>query len=187
MILSDIKDYVKIYKNFLSKDLCKNIVEEIKSNEWERHRFYTYKQESVQYKNELSVSWCQSELEKELSKKLWYAIEKYIVKDFNFKWFAGWNGYTEIRFNKYEIGTKMKQHCDHIHTMFDGQRKGIPILSIVGCLNNDYEGGDFIMWEDKKIEIPEGAVLIFPSNFMYPHKVSPVTKGIRYSYVSWVY
>ena len=42
------------------------------------------------------------------------------------------------------------------------------------------------MW-DTVIDIPPGAVLIFPSNFMYPHKVEPVTKGTRYSYVSWVY
>ena len=187
MIPRDTKDYVKIYENFLEKDLCKNIVEQIKNSEWEKHSFSTYRKEPIQYKNELSVSWSESKLKKELWEKLWYAIERYIVKDFNFKWFDGWNGYTEIRFNKYETGTKMEHHCDHIHNMFDGQRRGIPTLSIVGCLNNDYEGGDFIMWESEKIKIPEGAVLIFPSNFMYPHKVSPVTKGIRYSYVSWVY
>jgi len=28
-------------------------------------------------------------------------------------------------------------------------------------------------------------MLIWPSNFMYPHLVKPVTKGIRYSVVSW--
>ena len=70
--------------------------------------------------------------------------------------------------------------------MFDGQRKGIPILSIVGCLNDNYEGGEFVMW-DKIIKIPEGAVLVFPSNFMFPHKVNPVKKGVRYSFVSWVF
>ena len=54
-------------------------------------------------------------------------------------------------------------------------------------LNDDYEGGDFIMWETEKIELPQGSIMIFPSNFMYPHKVTPVTEGTRYSYVSWTY
>jgi predicted 2-oxoglutarate/Fe(II)-dependent dioxygenase YbiX len=54
-------------------------------------------------------------------------------------------------------------------------------------MNEDYEGGDFIMWETEKIELPQGSIMIFPSNFMYPHKVTPVTSGTRYSYVSWTY
>ena len=81
----------------------------------------------------------------------------------------------------------MKEHCDHIHTVFDGTKRGIPVLSIVGSLNEDYEGGDFIMWETEKIELPQGSIMIFPSTFMYPHKVTPVTNGTRYSYVSWTY
>ena len=81
----------------------------------------------------------------------------------------------------------MKKHCDHIHSVFDGKIKGVPILSVVGVLNNNYEGGDFIMFEDTKINLPAGSILIFPSNFMYPHEVSSITKGTRYSFVSWVY
>lgn len=37
----------------------------------------------------------------------------------------------------------MRKHYDHIHSIFDGQRKGIPVLSMLGILNNDYEGGEF--------------------------------------------
>ena len=57
-----------------------------------------------------------------------------------YEWFGGWNGYSELRFNKYDETTQMKLHCDHIHSMFDGTRKGIPALSLLGCLNDDYEG-----------------------------------------------
>jgi predicted 2-oxoglutarate/Fe(II)-dependent dioxygenase YbiX len=71
--------------------------------------------------------------------------------------------------------------------MFDGERKGIPILSCLGLLNDDYEGGEFIMFDDMKIDFKKGDLLIFPSNFLYPHKVQPVTKGTRYSYISWVW
>jgi predicted 2-oxoglutarate/Fe(II)-dependent dioxygenase YbiX len=69
--------------------------------------------------------------------------------------------------------------------MFDGQRKGIPTLTVLGGLNDDYEGGELMMFGDKQIYLPSGSVIVFPSNFMYPHEVKPVKSGIRYSYVSW--
>ena len=81
----------------------------------------------------------------------------------------------------------MENHHDHIQHMFDGKRKGAPVLSIIGILNDDYEGGELIMFEDKKINTKKGDLIIFPSNFLYPHEITPVTKGVRYSYVSWVW
>jgi predicted 2-oxoglutarate/Fe(II)-dependent dioxygenase YbiX len=80
----------------------------------------------------------------------------------------------------------MALHADHIHSMFDGERKGIPILSVLGVLNDDYEGGEFYLI-DKKTDLSKGDIIVFPSNFMYPHKVEPVTKGTRYSYISWIW
>jgi predicted 2-oxoglutarate/Fe(II)-dependent dioxygenase YbiX len=32
-----------------------------------------------------------------------------------------------------------------------------------------------------------GDILLFPSNFMFPHEVKEITKGIRYSFVSWAF
>ena len=109
------------------------------------------------------------------------------IENFKFDWFTGGEGYSKIKFIRYSPGQTMQNHCDHIHDMFEGERKGIPILSIIGILNDDYEGGELIMFEDKKIDTKKGDLLIFPSNFLYPHKVTPVTKGVRYSYVSWVW
>ena len=39
----------------------------------------------------------------------------------------------------------------------------------------------------KLIKINKGDILIFPSNFMYPHAVKPITKGKRYSYAAWAF
>ena len=79
----------------------------------------------------------------------------------------------------------MDSHWDNIRDIFDGERKGVPIFTVAGVLNDDYSGGEFIMFDDYKIEIKQGDVIIFPSTFLYPHRVSPVIEGIRYSYVSW--
>ena len=121
--------------------------------------------------------------------KLRVALEEY-VRGLNFYWFSGWEGYTGIKFIRYFPGQEMKVHCDHIHSMFDGERKGVPILSIIGHFNDDYEGGETFMFDDKngkKIDTEKGDLLIFPSNFLYPHYVTPVTRGVRYSYVSWIW
>lgn len=61
-------------------------------------------------------------------------------------------------------------------------------LSMV-CLLNDkseFEGGDFEMKignDAYKIDLNKGDVVVFPSYFL--HRVSPVTKGTRYSVVAW--
>jgi hypothetical protein len=191
LINESIKDYVKVYKDFFNREFCKDVIAELQDNNWETHSFYMPdKKEYVSFDNELAVSFnTKDRCSLRLNDRIWDAINQYITVDLKGfeSWFNGWNGYTQARFNKYVVGTTMKKHCDHIHTVFDGERKGIPVLSIVGALNEDYEGGDFIMWETEKIKLPQGSIMIFPSNFMYPHKVTPVTSGTRYSYVSWTY
>lgn len=66
-------------------------------------------------------------------------------------------------------------------------------VTVVLNLNDEYEGGDFIFFNPtKKTEIihreklKKGSILFFPSNFLYGHSVEPITKGTRYSIVSWI-
>lgn len=192
MMPMNLKDYVKIYDDFLDLKTCKKIVKQLKKlNDWETHRFYQSNSgQYVSYEKELAVTMGSSIEETQIiNQKMWFTIEQYIVKDFGYmkEWFGGWNGYQHVRYNRYSVDTRMKLHCDHIHSMFDGNKKGIPTLSILGSLNDDYEGGELIFWEQEKIELKAGQIMVFPSNFMYPHKVTEVTKGTRYSFVSWVW
>jgi predicted 2-oxoglutarate/Fe(II)-dependent dioxygenase YbiX len=59
-------------------------------------------------------------------------------------------------------------------------------LSMVFFLNDDFEGGDFV-FPDLKVRVrPEpGMMVCFPSNHNYMHGVEPVTRGKRYSIVTW--
>lgn len=190
MTPQNLQDYVKRYNNFIDQETLEGVLKEIKDAKWEEHQFYQPGTNSmVSFENELSVSFSNGNYAQQLNKKLWFAIEQYVLKDFESfgDWFSGWNGYNYVRFNKYDQNTQMKLHCDHIHTLFDGERKGVPILTVLGALNDDYEGGEFIMFGDQKVDMPAGSVLIFPSTFMYPHEVKPVKSGVRYSYVSWTW
>ena len=64
-------------------------------------------------------------------------------------------------------------------------------LSMTVLLNDNYEGGEFqfAFYKEEKcgINTPEfnkiGSIIVFPSEM--EHRVTPVTKGIRYSLVSW--
>lgn len=156
---------------------------------FEEHTFsdaLASKYESKSGSQELSISWDQVSTKKFIQEKLWNAIFSYI-KFIDMPWFCSWSGYTAIRFNKYTENKKMALHCDHIHSMFEGEKKGIPILSVLGSLNDNFQGGELIMFNDYEVELNKGDVVIFPSIFLYPHKVEPVKKGTRYSYISWVW
>ena len=90
----------------------------------------------------------------------------------------------QIDLLKYGVGGKYKIHTDHYTT---APRH----LSIIMNLNDDYEGGDLIFTDQKEKEIKrlklgKGSVVFFPSNFMYPHSIKPITKGTRYSIVAWL-
>ena len=92
--------------------------------------------------------------------------------------------HTDFRLNKYLEGGFMSRHVDNIHHSH-GQHYGYPQVSALLFLNDDYEGGEFIVAGE--IYFPKkGSAIIFPSNFMYPHKVGIVTKGTRWSIVSWL-
>lgn len=177
-------------QNILDKKICKKTISELsKLKKWQKHKFYNATTNQYEYLSgdkELSTIYRDTKSKSFIEEKIKLAINTYI-SELKFSWFDSYQGFNEIRFNKYSSKTKMAEHCDHIHSMFDGNRKGIPILSIVGLLNDNYKGGGFIMCEDKKIELKTGDIVIFPSNFLFPHKIEPITKGTRYSFVSWVY
>jgi len=100
---------------------------------------------------------------------------------FNFDLFGFIEGF---QFTKYEAPSG---HYDcHIDKMFG---KTIRKLSIVLQLSDpdDYEGGDLEITFGKNPDVMEkaiGKVIVFPSYAL--HKVTPITKGIRYSLVAWV-
>ena len=191
----NLEDYVFHKENFLNEKYCDNSINELNKCDWKKHDWYNYKTDSSVSPSEdnepenlkdVSFSYEVAEINEFIIQELHSTILEYI-ESFKFNWFSGWVGYSVLKFIRYSPGQTMLNHCDHIHDMFDGVRKGIPILSIIGILNDDYEGSELIMFEDKKIDTKKGDLLIFPSNFLYPHEITPVTKGVRYSYVSWVW
>jgi hypothetical protein len=89
----------------------------------------------------------------------------------------------QSEFLMYDVNGKYETHVDTFHQLSNETRK----LTILVFLNDDFEGGKFYIQNSHQKTYPEqkkGTVLIFPS-FM-PHGVEPITKGVRYSIVTWM-
>lgn len=93
-----------------------------------------------------------------------------------------------IQFTEYD-----ESYTGHYGWHFDigsSSRSCIRKLSVVVQLSNplDYEGGDleFSMDNDLVLKAPktQGSIVIFPSYLR--HRVTPVTKGLRRSLVTWI-
>ena len=83
----------------------------------------------------------------------------------------------------YDIHGKYETHVDTFHARSNETRK----LTVLAFLNDDFEGGKFYIQNSHERMYPQqtpGTVLVFPS-FM-PHGVEPITKGVRYSVVTWM-
>jgi hypothetical protein len=185
-------DYIYVKKDFLTKTFCDKTVNMLNAeSNWDKHYFHKELDKTLNsYEYDPLVSRVQNKITEEIMDKLWFGLQDYLQQPFNTESKApmdSWNGYSQIRFNRYDANSHMDYHADHIHTLFDGTRRGIPILSIVGLLNDDFEGGELEFFGDYKLPLTKGSLAIFPSSFLYPHGVLPIIKGVRYSFVSWVW
>jgi len=89
---------------------------------------------------------------------------------------------TDMQILKYFKNGFYKRHID----------SGIHIprtLSFVYFINDNFKGGELSFElpsnEVIKFEVKKNKLIMFPSNFLYPHRVVPVEEGVKYSVVAW--
>ena len=152
-----LKNYILHLDNWIPKNILdKTIVELSEDKNWKQHNFtnsQTLKNIALNGDKELNVS---NGLKlthlQDLHDLTWKALEKYILLDkISGETFNAWKGFSQIRFNRYNNNQIMSKHCDLIVSLFTGDIRGIPVLSIVAVLNDNYEGGEFIMFDDYEI------------------------------------
>lgn len=83
-----------------------------------------------------------------------------------------------FNFIKYGPDQHFQIHSDHGYSY-------ICVLSSVGYINDDYEGGELFF--DKfnlKIKPKAGDLYLFPSSYIYSHAAMPVINGTKYSVVT---
>jgi len=187
-----LKDLIHVERNLIPGDLCDHTREVIESREWMSHSWYSATDNSYVSEEtmELDVQNITPEMQELFTPLIIQACNTYSEK-YSFKGCDRTqeviHKFSSIRFNRYSNGQIMRQHIDHIHSLFDGKDKGIPVLSLILNLNEDYEGADLFFWDNHIVKPGKGDVVIFPSLFLFPHGVTEAKKGKRYSAVCWAW
>lgn len=94
----------------------------------------------------------------------------------------------ELHLLEYQEGYFYDWHLD-IHGKYNDELRKLSFVVFL-TNENEYQGGN-LDFEIKRKEhtghlpMKQGSIAIFPSFVL--HKVTPVTKGVRYSLVGWVY
>ena len=183
---SPLSFYVKKY-NVLSQSDCDLVISAAENNVWKKHVWTDYTgsvTDSINPQTEFLRTGVTPEIQTLLNEYMNKTVANYLSDIGNpHVWFQG---FSHVVVNKYPTNTMMLPHSDHIKSLYVGDYRGIPALTILGSLNDDYEGGEFYLWNDYIIPLTKGDVIIFPSLFLYPHGVKLVTKDTRYTFVSWL-
>jgi len=179
-----LSDYIFFYPDVLDSKTCDWIINRYETTaEWKDSTFSTAYNNTGDSKVSMQEYWIgkPSPYYKEIKEGFDYCVDDYTSVHTNIKSID----YTDFRINRYREGGFMQSHIDNIHHSH-GQKQGYPHLTSLLFLNDDYEGGEFVLCGDKYIEKIQGSAIVFPSNFMYPHEVKQVISGNRYSIMTWI-
>lgn len=178
-------DYIKVYENIIDPELCDQLINEFSEDEWVDSKLAN-EQVNTKIRNCKSIHLSTDEfidrnrktrkiLDEKIYKSASDAITKY-KEEFSDLEISSDTGYTML---KYDEGGFYIQHID-------SYKQEPRVVSCSFILNDDYEGGEFAFFDRKlKYKLKKGSVLMFPSNFMFPHEIMPVINGTRYSIITW--
>jgi predicted 2-oxoglutarate/Fe(II)-dependent dioxygenase YbiX len=180
-----LEDYIYVVKNAIDSQTCDEILNEfINSDEWVNTEIASGINKNVRNCQTIVMSYPHVlQKNKDIRHKLDMAIfdgAAKCIKEYNIK-FSHCNieedsGYELLRYGE---GCFYTEHTDS----FKARPRAV---SCSFMLNDDFEGGEFAFFnKELKYKLDKGDALLFPSNFMYPHEVLPVTKGTRYSIITW--
>lgn len=125
----------------------------------------------------------------EYTRKLYMMLDEFVLTSL-FQWKSDvYAGVAREQLMLYENGAGSRLHLDDQHNVPDkiGKTKYLMHLlnQVAGLLyisTPDVQGGDFILPEQNIIVPPvTGTLVCFPSNYLHPHLVTPVTAGKRIS------
>lgn len=184
--MHQITDYIQVFENIVPSELCDAILKEFNNEqEWQQTLLGGGREDRnirsattivISYPHVIDIN---KPIRTELDAKVFTcaasAIAKYNEK-FPLARIQQDSGYELLRYKEGEFYT---EHTDSF--------KDIPrAVSCSFALNDNYEGGEFAFFGCSEMhKLKKGSCIMFPSNFMYPHQIMPVTRGTRYSIVTW--
>jgi hypothetical protein len=184
----EIKNFIKIYDEVLPWNILSNLIRFANNSNFEKGKVGSESETNFNIRRTFTLPL--SNLSNSISNVHWFnLLNSYFNKNLKqYKFDTNSLDYEyknifDIEILKYENTGFYTWHVDHF--------ADIPrTMSCILLLNNDYEGGNLCFrnpdgsgeWE---VEVRPNRMIVWPSNFLYPHTVKPVTKGTRYSVVAW--
>jgi 2OG-Fe(II) oxygenase superfamily len=184
-VSTPLQNFIITFDNIIDDELCDIILKEYMDCKWEKTLIGNgVVDDTKRNVDTIGISYDSSialnpQIRKQIDQRIFdcagKAIEKYnemvpealIEQD---------TGYELLR---YKEGQFYIQHTDS----FKARPRAVSCSFV---LNDDYEGGEWGFFDNKiKIKPKKGSVVMFPSNFLYPHQINTVTKGTRYSIITW--
>ena len=186
----EIKNFVAIYDEVLPWPVLSNLIKFANNNEFIETKIGGRDGGTVDFNIRRTFTIPLTNLDNSLSNVHWFNLLQFFF-DVNLKQYKldlnildyHYNSIKNIEILKYENTGFYTWHVDHFHTQ-------PRTMSCILLLNNDYEGGNLCFRNpngsgEYEVDIKPNRMILWPSNFLYPHTVKPVTKGIRYSVVAW--
>ncbi len=184
--MKSISDYIVTFEHVITHALCDAVLEEFNNEEeWVKTVVGDGRiDEKVRTAETIVISYPHV-IEK--NKKVRQKLDKYIfasaglaIRKYNEKFplakIEEDSGYELLRYKESQF---YAQHTDSF-------KERPRAVSCSFALNDNYEGGEWGFFDrETVIKAPKGSAILFPSNFMYPHEIMPVTKGTRYSVITW--
>ena len=166
-----------LFDKALSKEFCELVLAE---TDWNSSAEAKVDRNDGSVKDEVSriteLVW------EELFTPIGCVLQAYMSKA-NEVWTYGIHRMEKVQISKYLEGGHYNWHMDSKAPISNEQRK----LSIVMLLNDDFEGGELELATNlgQNVLKSQGDIVVFPS--FLNHRVHPVTKGTRFTAVSWAY
>jgi hypothetical protein len=186
----EIKNFIKVYDEVLPWNVVSNLIRFANLSKFEETKVGGFKDAVTNFNIRKTYSLALSNTHKSLTNVHWFNLLYFFffkkLKEYKFDLNIldyDLKDIFDIEILKYQNTGFYTWHVDHF--------AGIPrTMSCILLLNNDYEGGNLCFrnpdgsgeWE---VEVKPNRMIIWPSIFLYPHTVKPVTKGTRYSVVAW--
>ena len=183
-----LEDFIHVFDNMVPESLCDNILSEYSNSiEWTDSEVGNKSSPinknvrncySISLSNENTISknyMIRKKIDDDIFECAKNVMEKYQSIHQNFQISID-TGYDLLKYNEGNF------YIEHTDSYTQQQRS----VSCSFQLNDEYEGGEFAFFgRQMMIRSGKGSAIIFPSNFMYPHEIMPVTKGTRYSTITW--
>jgi len=186
----EIKNFIKIYDEVLPWKALSNLIRFSNTSNFNEAKIAADETYRTDFNIRRTYKLSLSNLNKSMSNTHWFNL-LYFYFNKNLKQYKidanildyDYGNIFDIEILKYENTGFYTWHVDHFSK--------IPrTMSCILLLNNDYEGGNLCFrnpdgtgeWE---VEVKPNRMIIWPSIFLFPHTVKPVTKGKRYSVVAW--